>query len=89
MENDLRRTLLETAAACATAHGCAVSTVAKRCKNDPAFFVRLGDPSRSFTVRTYDEVMGWFMDNWPDGTDRPVDLLRWASEFARNRERSS
>lgn len=89
MENDLRRILLETAAACAAAHGCAVSTIARRCRNDSKFFRRIADTDQTFTVRTYDEVMAWFMDNWPDGQDRPVDLLRWASEFARNRERAA
>lgn len=83
MENDLRRILLDTASAYASAAGCAVSTIARRCKNDSAFFERLKDTTKSFTVRTYDEVMGWFMTNWPDGKDRPVDLLRWAAEYAR------
>jgi hypothetical protein len=83
MEHDLRRILIETASAFALASDCAVSTVARRCKNDSAFFERLKDTSKSFTVRTYDEVMDWFMKNWPDGKDRPVDLLRWAAEYVR------
>ncbi|PSJ55789.1 hypothetical protein C7I85_26235 [Mesorhizobium soli] len=83
MENDLRRILLETASACASAQGCAVSTIARRCRNDSKFFSRIADTGQSFTVRTYDEVMDWFMKNWPDGKDRPVELLRWAAEYVR------
>jgi len=86
MENDLRRILIQSAAACATAHGCAVSTIGRRCRNDSKFFNRIADAGQTFTVRTFDEVMAWFMENWPDGHDRPVDLLRWAAEFARSRE---
>ncbi|MGB3418748.1 MAG: hypothetical protein WBA36_18900 [Mesorhizobium sp.] len=77
MENELRRILLETAALFASAEGCAVSTVGRRCKNDAKFFSRIAGAAQSFTVRTYDEVMAWLSVNWPDGHDKPRDLLLW------------
>lgn len=80
MENELRKTLLETAAAFAKASNCAVSTVARRAKSDPNFFTRLADPSNSFTARTYDQVMRWCADNWPAGNQMPLGLMKWIAE---------
>jgi len=80
MEHVLRKTLLDTATLFATAKGCALSTIGRRCKNDSAFFVRLHDTSQTFTMRTFDEVMGWLFANWPEGSDKPFDLVRWDNE---------
>jgi len=80
MENELRKHLLETAAAFAKASGCAVSTVSKRVKNDPNFFARLNEAKGTFTVRTYDEVMKWCADNWPEGKQLPLVLMKWMAE---------
>lgn len=77
MENDLRRILLENATACASARECAVSTIGRQCRNDSKFFRRIADTGQTFTVRTFDEVMGWFAKNWPDGHARPASLVRW------------
>jgi hypothetical protein len=77
MENTLRASLVATADAFALAENCALSTVSRRCRNDSAFFRRIADVEKSFTLRTFDEVMQWFSDNWPpghewpDGVDRP------------------
>ncbi len=80
MENELRNTLLDTAAAFAKASNCAVSTVGRRVKNDPNFFNRLSDPTNSFTVRTFDQVMRWCADNWPEGKQMPLGLMKWIVE---------
>ncbi|MDX0921794.1 hypothetical protein GOE04_11505 [Sinorhizobium medicae] len=80
MENELRKTLLETAAAFAKASGCAVSTVGRRAKKDPNFFNRLADPEISFTARTFDEVMRWCADNWPAAKQMPLSLMKWIAE---------
>lgn len=85
MENELRKTLLETAAAFAKASNCAVSTVARRSKKDPNFFSRIADPENSFTARTYDEVMRWCADHWPEGKQLPLGLMKWMSDIGYQR----
>ena len=71
METELRNFLLRIAAAYAADAGCALSTVGRRCRNDSSFFQRIADPTKSFTARTFDEVIEWFEANWPDGAERP------------------
>ncbi|WP_421413195.1 hypothetical protein [Agrobacterium tumefaciens] len=80
MEKELRKILLETAAAFAKASNCAVSTVGRRAKSDPNFFNRLADPENSFTARTFDQVMRWCADNWPSDKQMPLALMKWASD---------
>jgi hypothetical protein len=80
MENQLRKILLDTASAFALANSCAVSGVARLVKGDPNFFKRLNDTSKTFTARTFDEVMGKLASNWPTGKPMPLDLLRWMAE---------
>jgi hypothetical protein len=80
MENELRKTLIEMGTAFAKASDCAVSTVSRRVKNDPNFFARLSDTTKSFTARTYDEVMRWCADNWPAGKQMPLALMKWVAE---------
>lgn len=80
MESELRNTLLSTAAAYSAAAGCGITTVSRRVKNNAGFFKGISDPSRSFTARTYDEVMRWFSQNWPEGTEKPFELLKWVRE---------
>ena len=80
MEKLLRSTLIETAGVFAANAGCAVSTISRQIKNDPNFFSRLADPTKSFTARTYDEVMRWFADQWPAGSQMPLGLMKWIAE---------
>lgn len=80
MENELRTTLLSTADAYAVAAGCGITTVARRVKNNAGFFKGIRDPQKSFTARTFDEVMRWFSGNWPEGKEKPFELLKWARE---------
>jgi hypothetical protein len=86
MENELRKNLLETASAFAQAAGCAVSTVSRRSTKDPNFFARLEDPTKSFTARTYDMVMRWCADHWPEGKHLPPALMHWMADTAYQRE---
>ncbi|BCB21163.1 hypothetical protein OCUBac02_40570 [Bosea sp. ANAM02] len=74
MENEFRSHLLAVAALYASAAGCALSTVSRRCRNDSSFFERIADPAKSFTARTYDEVVTWFEMNWPEGAPKPPPL---------------
>lgn len=80
MENELRNALLATAHAYASAAGCGITTVSRRVKNNAGFFKGIADPSKSFTARTYDEVMEWFATNWPSGKPLPSSLMRWMAE---------
>jgi hypothetical protein len=80
LETQLRKILIDMASAFALADGCAVSGVGRRAKSDPNFFARLQDTSKTFTARTFDEVMGWMASNWPAGKQMPLDLLRWMAE---------
>ena len=85
MEKVLRQSLLNTATVYAEASGCAISTVSRRVKNNAAFFKDIADPSKSFTARTYDDVMRWFARNWPEGKERPFELLMWIRESGQRR----
>lgn len=80
MEDELRAILLSTAEAYAAIASCGMTTVARRVKNNAAFFKRLSDPGTSFTARSFDEVMGWFAENWPSDSQRPLELLRWMKD---------
>lgn len=76
MEHTLRASLVAIAVAFANAENCALSTVSRRCRNDSAFFRRISDVDKSFTLRTFDEVMQWFSDNWPHGQEWPEEIDR-------------
>lgn len=76
MENELRHQLLAVSAAFAQAEQCGLSMVSRRCRNDSGFFHRLADESKSFTARTFDEVMRWFSEHWPDGHAWPEGIDR-------------
>ncbi len=80
MENELRKALLTTAQAYAGAAECGITTVSRRVKNNAGFFKGIEDPKKSFTARTYDEVMEWFAGNWPAGKPLPLSVMRWAAE---------
>lgn len=80
MEAELRNILLSTARAYAAVEDCGITTVARRVKNNAGFFKGIADPTKSFTARTYDEVMRWFAKNWPEGKERPFELLKWIRE---------
>ena len=58
--------------ACATAYAASqtkeLTTVGRFAANDGSFFERISDPEKTFTAKTYDRIVGWFSDQWPDGT---------------------
>ncbi len=80
MESELRSALLATANAYADAARCGITTVSRRVKNNAGFFKGLEDPSKSFTARTYDEVMEWFARHWPAGKPLPSSLMKWMAD---------
>jgi hypothetical protein len=78
VEPVLRGNLLALARAFADARGIKLTTVAQMARTDGAFFNMLAtSPERSrvkhasFTVRKYDELVGWFSANWPKGAPMP------------------
>lgn len=76
MEKQLRDHLLALASQYVAFTGCGFSTLARRCRNDSGFFDRLQQIDKSFTVRTFDEVVAWFSKNWPDGCEWPADMAQ-------------
>lgn len=75
MEHDLKTHLLVTAAIYCSAIGVADSTLGRIVAADGRFFDRLRD-GKTFTAKKYDEVMGWFSQNWPNNVDWPQDVPR-------------
>lgn len=75
MEAELKSNLLAVGALFASATGLAPSTVGMRVARDARFFDRLND-GKGFTVKTYDSVLCWFSENWPQGIAWPVDVPR-------------
>ncbi len=75
MENELRHDLRSCAEAYAKARGIEIPTVGRLAAGDWRFFDRIVD-GKSFTARTYDNVMRWFSTNWPDGSAWPEDVRR-------------
>lgn len=65
VEPEMRRQMLARAAAYSNTTGVSLRTIGGLCMHDHGFFSRLKDESKSFTVRTFDEVMAWFDVNWP------------------------
>lgn len=75
MEHDLRLNLLRCGQAYAKARGISLVTVARLSAGDWRFFDRLKD-EKTFTIRKYDDVMGWLSDNWPSGLAWPKGVER-------------
>lgn len=70
MEDLLRIRLLDCAARFEAATSLTAATVGKRALNDNTFFARL-ESGQGFTIRTYDRVIGWFEENWPENLAFP------------------
>lgn len=58
MEQELRKTLLETAAEVCEAFGITEETIGQKALNDNTFFRRMRGGA-GFTVKTYDRLMAW------------------------------
>lgn len=76
MENELRDNLSRCATQYAEVRGIAVSTLGRLAAGDWRFFDRLNDDEKTFTARKYDEVIGWFSQNWPERTEWPPGIVR-------------
>lgn len=76
MESELRAHLLLCAKAFAGARGLELTTVGRMAANDGQFFDRIADTSKAFTARTYDKVVGWFSEHWPEGAEWPPAVPR-------------
>lgn len=80
MEETLRIHLLRLAEAFNEATGITPRTVGKRAINDNTVFVRLADRDGSFNVRTYDRLVGWMADKWPEHQSWPAGVPHPSSE---------
>ena len=67
---DYRDALLALGDTYARATGRSRARVATMVRNQGAFFDRL-EAGQGCTVDTFFEVLRWFRDNWPAGTDWP------------------
>jgi hypothetical protein len=75
MEAELKAHMVKVGTRFSVATGLASSTVGMRVARDGRFFDRLTD-GRGFTVKTYDNVLQWFSDHWPDNAEWPRDVPR-------------
>lgn len=75
MEQHLRAHLTTCLACFAASRQLSTARVATLAAGDWRFFDRVG-AGASFTVRKYDEVMGWFSANWPEGAEWPAGVPR-------------
>jgi len=76
METELKSNLLACASAYADAKSVSLSTIGRLAAGDWRFFDRLDDGGKTFTVKKYDEVIGWFSDRWPDDATWPEAVAR-------------
>jgi hypothetical protein len=89
MEETLRHQLAQCLTVYEGLTGVKPSTVSRRAVNDARFVERVL-AGEGFTVRTYDKVIQWLSDhwpepNWPEGVPRPAPQPQAPSEGARAR----
>lgn len=82
MEHELRENLLNCAAAYTARREIGLSTLGRLAAGDWRFFDNLKRDGKTFTARKYDEVLGWFSQNWPDGAEWPDGLARPPEQVA-------
>lgn len=75
MEEILRQQLIAAAQAFEAASGMTMPTIGRRALNDNTLLARLA-AGQGFTVKTYDRLMSWLSQNWPDGTEWPESVPR-------------
>lgn len=83
MEETLRAHLFELADAFEKSTGVSRPSIGKAALRDNTFFRRLsaGD---GFTIKTFDKLIQWFSDNWPDEQAWPESFPRPARSNAEN-----
>ncbi len=75
METVLRANLAALLAEYSLRAEATAAMVGRQALNDNTFFTRLG-AGANFTVRTYDRLVQWFSDRWPEGLEWPRDIER-------------
>jgi hypothetical protein len=76
MEETLRTHLLDLARIFGDAAKVSASTVGKRALNDNTVLARIAAGDMGFNIRTYDRLVAWFAENWPEGTEWPDNVER-------------
>lgn len=76
MDKLLRDHMLTVSRIFASETGLPITTVSAKAARDTGFIGRIERDEGSFTARKYDDVMGWFSDNWPAGVEWPSDVPR-------------
>ncbi|PPQ17939.1 hypothetical protein CV770_18405 [Bradyrhizobium sp. AC87j1] len=76
MEQELSRNLIVVAGAFRAGRPLTLRTLGRLAAGDWRFFDHLLDGSKTFTARKYDQVMGWFSENWPEGAVWPEGVAR-------------
>jgi hypothetical protein len=76
MEDTLRTHLVDLTRVFGDATKLSAATVGKRALNDNTVLARISAGDMGFNIRTYDRLVRWFADNWPDGAEWPADVER-------------
>ena len=76
MEEILRKTMLDLAASYAEAASVSLQSIGQSIMRDNTFFRRIDEKGAGFTAATFDRVVGWFDENWPDDGVWPADIPR-------------
>lgn len=75
MEKELVSNLNAVFEAFSAASKLKASTIWARAVGDARFMDRLSSGA-SFTIKTYDNAIKWFSDNWPQGAVWPANVNR-------------
>lgn len=76
MERTLRSSLDALASRFTAATKLSTAAIGQRAINDNTFFSRLAKGEAGFNIRTYDRVVLWFSENWPEGVEWPEGVPR-------------
>lgn len=75
MEETLRFNLIDLATVFEQATEVSRATIGKRALNDNTFYARI-EAGAGFNIKTFDRLIQWFSDNWPEGKSWPADIDR-------------
>jgi hypothetical protein len=75
MKDKLTAQLLDLAARFEAATSQTRATAAKRALNDNTFFARI-EGGAGFNITTFDKVVLWFSQNWPEQAEWPKGVER-------------
>mgnify|MGYP000592279100 CR=1 FL=1 len=75
MEQELANHLLTVGARFGAIRKLEESTVGRLCASDARFFSRIRE-GQTFTIKKYDRVMAWFVDQWPEFSEWPANVPR-------------